>query len=85
MAEIVVYTTTPCPYCTAVKRLLAERGLPFAEINLAKDPEGRAELAKRTGMRTFPQVLVNGRLIGGYEETRAALLSGELDELLAAA
>jgi glutaredoxin 3 len=85
MPSIVVYTTTPCPYCTAVKRLLSERGLAFEEINLAKDPDGRAELAKRTGMRTFPQVLVDGQLVGGYEETRAALLSGKLDELLSAA
>jgi len=85
MPEIVVYTTTPCPYCSAAKRLLEERGLAFREINLAKDPEGRAELARRTGMMTFPQVLIGERLIGGYEETRAALISGQLDQLLNAA
>jgi glutaredoxin 3 len=84
MGEITVYTTEPCSFCSAVKGLLKSRDLEFAEINLSKDPEGRAELARKTGMMTFPQVLVDGRLIGGFVETRAAAQSGRLDELLAA-
>ena len=84
MSKIRVYTTEPCPYCAQAKGLLRSRGLEFAEINLSKDPEGRAELARRTGMMTFPQVLVDEHLIGGFNETRAAVRSGRLDELLAA-
>jgi glutaredoxin 3 len=82
--DIIVYTTEPCGFCAAAKRLLEARGLEFAEVNLAKDDEGRVQLARRTGMMTFPQVLVDGRLVGGFHETRAALESGRLDELLAA-
>lgn len=84
MSKITVYTTEPCPYCAQVKGLLRSRGLEFVEINLQKDPEGRAELARKTGMMTFPQVLVDDRLIGGFNETRAAARDGSLDELLAA-
>jgi glutaredoxin 3 len=84
MAQITVYTTTPCPYCVRVKRLLDSRGVQYQEINLAKDPEGRGELVKLTGMMTFPQVLVDGELLGGFNETQAAAQSGRLDELLAA-
>ena len=84
MSKITVYTTEPCPYCAQVKGLLRARGLEFTEINLQKDPEGRAELARKTGMMTFPQVLVEDRLIGGFNETRAAVQDGSLDELLAA-
>ncbi len=84
MSEITVYTTDPCPYCAQVKGLLRARGLDFAEVNLSKDPQGRAELVRRTGMTTFPQVLVGERLIGGFLETRSAAESGRLDELLAA-
>jgi glutaredoxin 3 len=84
MSQIEVYTTDPCSFCAAVKSLLRSRGLEFAEINLARDPEGRAELARRTGMMTFPQVLVDDRLIGGFVETQAAARDGSLDELLAA-
>lgn len=82
MSDIVVYTTEPCSFCARVKGLLQARGLEFREISLAKDPEGRIELAQRTGMMTFPQVLVGDRLVGGFAETYAAAQSGQLEELL---
>jgi glutaredoxin 3 len=84
MSQITVYTTEPCAYCARVKGLLKARGLQFSEINLSKDPEGRVELAGKTGMMTFPQVLIDDRLLGGFSETDAAAKSGRLDELLAA-
>jgi glutaredoxin 3 len=85
MASITVYTTDPCSFCVRVKQLLNARGLEYDEINLAKDPDGRAELLQRTGMMSFPQVIVNGELIGGFVETVQADRSGRLTELLEAA
>ena len=58
MAEIIVYTTDFCAFCQRAKQLLASRGLQYTEINLARDHEGRAELLQRTGLRTFPQIIV---------------------------
>jgi glutaredoxin 3 len=84
MSQITVYTTEPCSFCSRVKGLLKARGLEFEEINLARDPEGRMELVGRTGMMTFPQVVVGGQLLGGFTETQAAAQNGRLDELLAA-
>jgi glutaredoxin 3 len=84
MSNVTVYTTDPCSFCARVKGLLSSRGVEFAEVNLAKDPPGRVELAQRTGMMTFPQVIVDGELLGGFNEVRAAAESGRLDELLAA-
>jgi glutaredoxin 3 len=84
MSKLTVYTTEPCAYCARVKGLLRSRGLEFAEVDLSKNPESRVELAAKTGMMTFPQVLVEGRLLGGFTETQAAVESGRLDELLAA-
>jgi glutaredoxin 3 len=84
MREITVYTTEPCSFCTRVKGLLKARGVQFVEVNLSKDPEGRTELAKRTGMMSFPQVIVGRELLGGFTEVQAAADSGRLDELLAA-
>jgi glutaredoxin 3 len=84
MAEITIYTTEPCSFCARVKGILAARGVEFAEVNLAKDPVGRAELVQRTGMMSFPQVVVGERLLGGFAEIQAASESGQLDELLAA-
>jgi glutaredoxin 3 len=84
MSEITVYTTEPCSFCARVKGLLKARGLKFSEVDLSKDPSGRVELASRTGMMSFPQVLVGDELLGGFSETLSAVESGRLDELLAA-
>ncbi len=84
MGRITVYTTEPCSFCVRVKGLLSARGLEFSEVNLSKDPAGRVELARETGMMSFPQVIVDGALLGGFAEVQAAADSGRLDELLAA-
>ena len=84
MVSVTVYSTDACPYCVQAKRLLDKRGIPYEEINLARDPDGRTRLVEKTGMMTFPQVLIDGELIGGYNETLAAAKSGRLQELLAA-
>lgn len=83
MPEITVYTTDFCGYCNRVKGLLQARNLDFSEVNLSRDPDGRVELVNRTGMMTFPQVLVDGKLVGGFAETLAAVESGRFDDLLA--
>jgi glutaredoxin 3 len=84
MSRITVYTTEPCSFCGRVKGLLKSRGLEFAEVNLSKDPEGRMELVRRTGMMSFPQVIVGDEVLGGYAETLTAVESGRLDEPSAA-
>lgn len=81
---ITVYTTEPCSFCARVKGMLSAKGLEFSEVNLSKDPAGRVELASRTGMMTFPQVLIGDQLLGGFAETLSALQDGRLDEMLAA-
>jgi glutaredoxin 3 len=84
MSVVTVYTTEPCSFCARVKGLLHSRGIEFAEVNLSRDPDGRAELARSTGMLSFPQVIVDGQLLGGFSEVQAAAASGRLDELVAA-
>jgi glutaredoxin 3 len=84
MASVTVYTTEHCSRCVTAKALLAKRGVTFDEINLAKDPDGRAELARRTGMITFPQIVVDEQTIGGLDELIAADRDGRLKELVGA-
>jgi glutaredoxin 3 len=81
---VIVYTTDPCSFCSRVKQLLDARGVEYTEINMARDAAGRQELVQKTGMMSFPQVVIGGRLIGGFQETLAADQSGELRQLLAA-
>jgi glutaredoxin 3 len=81
---VVLYTTEPCGFCRQAKALLQARGVTYREINLAKDPEGRAELVALTGQMTFPQIVVGKRAIGGFRELLEADRAGSLEVLLAA-
>jgi glutaredoxin 3 len=56
----------------------------YSEVNLAKDPTGRADLVALTGQMTFPQIVVGARAIGGFRELLEADRAGALDDLLAA-
>jgi glutaredoxin 3 len=85
MARVTVYTTEPCGYCRTAKALLDKRGIPYDEINLAKDADGRAELVALTGMMTFPQIILDDEPIGGFQELVGADRSGRLAEFRAAA
>ena len=84
MSKVIVYTTVPCGRCGSAKAILERHGAEYEEVNLAKDPDGRAELARETGLMTIPQIVIGGRAIGGLDELRAAEERGELAELLAA-
>ena len=53
-------------------------------MNLARDPDSRIKLSELTGMYTFPQIVIDGEPLGGFEELRAADSAGRLTELLAA-
>jgi len=83
MANITVYSTEPCSFCARAKDLLGKRGFVYEEINLAKDPAGRAQLVQKTGMLSFPQIVVKGEVLGGFRELVQADLSGRLEELAA--
>jgi glutaredoxin 3 len=83
MAQIEIYTTPLCPYCSRAKRLLDQKGIAFIEINLWQFPERRAEMIERAGgRRTVPQLFVDGRPIGGSDELAELERSGELDAIL---
>jgi glutaredoxin 3 len=84
MKPIMVYTTDQCPFCTSAKSLLAKRSIEYEEVNLARDPDGRTKLTELTGMFTFPQIVIAGETLGGFQELLAADRAGRLSELLAA-
>lgn len=83
MARIELYTTAWCGYCVRAKHLLEERGLAYEEIRLDPEPHFRARLEELTGGWTVPQVVVDGRPIGGYMELLMLDRSGELARIAA--
>jgi glutaredoxin 3 len=85
MSRLTLYSTEPCGYCRNAKALLGSRGIAYEEVNLAKDPDGRAQLARTTGLMTFPQILIDGQSIGGFRELVMLDRRGGLAELRDAA
>jgi glutaredoxin 3 len=85
MVTVRVYTTRWCGHCTRAKALLESKDIPYEEVCLDDDPAFRATLLDLTGRWTVPQVLIDGRPIGGYTELWWLERAGRLDELLEAA
>jgi glutaredoxin 3 len=84
MARIRVYSTRWCGYCVRAKTLLEDRGIEYEEISLDNDPAFRQKLFDLTGGWTVPQILIDGRPIGGYTELWRLDRDGRLDDELAA-
>jgi glutaredoxin 3 len=84
MARVRVYSTRWCGYCVRAKALLESRGIEYEEISLDSDPAFRRKLFDLTGGWTVPQILIDGRPIGGYTELWRLDREGRLDNELAA-
>ena len=84
MKPVVVYTAPSCPYCVQAKALLKRREVPFEEVHIGwDDTEAWKAAEKRSGMKTMPQIFIDGVCVGGYTELAALDKSGELAKKLA--
>lgn len=84
MSKAEIYTTGVCGYCVAAKNFLVARGCAYEEIRIDRDPARRDEMLQRSGnRRTVPQIFINGRHVGGFDDLVALERSGGLAELLA--
>ena len=77
-SRVILFSTDSCTFCTHAKSLLMKRGVRFEEVNLGEHPELQQELADVTGLTSFPQIVVDGEPLGGFNELRAADKSGVL-------
>jgi glutaredoxin 3 len=85
MAQIDIYTTFMCPYCSRAKALLEKKGLNYNEIDVSYDAAKREEMTQKAGgRRTVPQIWINGTHVGGSDDLYALEREGKLDALLAA-
>ena len=82
-AKVTIYTSDACSYCVRAKNLLAKKGVVFEEIHFPRhDYDARRDLAELTGRYTVPQILIDGRPVGGYDDIKALDDAGALDPLL---
>jgi len=84
MPKVTMYSTAVCPYCINAERLLTSKGVTeINKIRIDLQPELRDEMMQKTGRRTVPQIFIDDRHIGGFDDLRALDLAGGLDPLLA--
>ena len=79
MAEIVIYTKEWCPYSAKAKALLESKGLAYHEIDVTHDEAKHQEMMERSHRRSVPQLFIDGKSVGGYDDLANLSASGELD------
>jgi len=82
MPNVVVYSTTVCPYCVRAKALLKRKGVAFQEIMIDNDRALMREMMERSQRRTVPQIFIGDHHVGGYDDMAELDSLGELDPLL---
>jgi glutaredoxin 3 len=73
-----MYTTRWCPYCIAARRLFDSLGVAYQDIDVGGDPGLRAEMERRSGRHTVPQIWIGDRHVGGFDDVNALHARGQL-------
>ena len=83
MKQVVIYSSSSCPYCIMAKELLESKGIDYKELRIDTSPDLVAEVVKKSGgQRTVPQIFIDDYHVGGYDDLSALDNKGELDVLL---
>lgn len=82
MKKVTIYSTDYCSYCRAAKALLQAKGVSFTEINVENDDAKRAWLTQVTGQQTVPQIFIDDKPYGGFDDISELDRQGKLDGLL---
>jgi glutaredoxin 3 len=83
-ARVLMYATAACPFCQSAERLLLAKGVQIDKVRVDLEPERRAEMMKKSGRRTVPQIWIGSRHIGGCDDLYALEREGKLEALLEA-
>lgn len=79
-----MYATAACPFCQSAERLLVAKGVTIEKLRVDLEPGRRAEMMRKSGRRTVPQIWIGERHIGGCDDLYALDRQGGLDPLLKA-
>ena len=83
MPRILMYATGTCPYCIRAEKLLRDKGVAEIEkIRVDIEPARRAEMTRRSGRYTVPQIYIDETHVGGCDDLYALDRAGKLDPLL---
>ncbi len=82
MVNVVIYSSDYCPYCMRAKQLLKNKGVTFNEIKVDGEPALRAEMTRKAGKTSVPQIWIGSTHVGGCDDLHALERAGKLDALL---
>ena len=82
MPAVVIYSSAWCPFCTRAKQLLSRKGVAFEEISVDGQPALRAEMTRKAGRTSVPQIWIGATHVGGCDDLYALECAGRLDALL---
>ncbi len=83
MKPVLIYTSALCGYCMRAKQLLQRKGVAFDEISVDGKPDVRAEMVRKAGKTSVPQIWIGSAHVGGCDDLHALERAGKLDALLA--
>ena len=80
--DVLLYTTSWCPFCRRAKTLLKEKGVKWKELDIEADRDHRQAMTQASGRNTVPQIFINGTHVGGFDDLFELDAKGMLDKLL---
>jgi len=82
MAHVVMYCTDSCPFCDNAEKLLLRKGVEIEKINTDDEPEKFAQVVAQIGIDSVPQIFIDGKHVGGFDDISELDMDDELDPML---
>jgi glutaredoxin 3 len=80
--KVEIYSTEYCPYCTRARMLLESKGVSYIEFRVDQDIALRNEMERRSNRTSVPQIFIENRHIGGFDDLAELEFGEELDAIL---
>jgi glutaredoxin-like YruB-family protein len=65
--NVIVYSTSTCPYCIYAKNYFKDNNVQFKDVNVSEDYKGAEEMIKKSGQRGVPVIDIDGHIIVGFQ------------------
>ena len=79
--KVKIYSTAMCPFCDRAKMLLQKRDIEFTELKVDQDVKLFEEMLKLSnGRRSVPQIFIDDKHIGGYDDLVDFDMEGGLEK-----
>ncbi|KAI8986050.1 glutaredoxin [Pilobolus umbonatus] len=82
--KVMIFSKSYCPYCNGAKKLFSDINVPYQSMELDEDLDGEAiqsTLIELTNKRTVPNIFINQKHIGGYDDLKSVYDNGKLEKI----